>query len=1305
VADQEHDKSQAKGKRRRRVWISLGIVLALLLVFHRPILLSAIHWFAVRAAAKQNLKLAFEAEGNLFTAITIRNLHVTPLKPDAPIESGEANYIRADYDLFALLRGNKVDVLESIDVHDAHFVINPKPTVKPSPPPDEKVSLPGIFPQRLRIEGVSITVRSQPSDLVIEDFNLELNPRAPGALSIAKLQLPSGQMWSRVNGTTNYSNRNLILRDIALGDRTKITLVNLDASNIQAHSVGFRIDATLDAGSLTAQGQLKEEKRSLRMKSQAVIRNLSLASLRQFGLGDEGISGNVENINFDFSGLLSAPKIWTGAGGALIRDLQVNGVMFDRATAQFSAHDGVAIIEPLELARTGGVLQARGNIDLPADADDLGRSPAHFEIAGNNLDLAPITAAMPQPVAGRAQINGALDVRDQRLEANLKISAAALRTGDNVLEKLDASVLWAKDLRQRSKDAPWFDGMRTSAAINATAARSGDLVADTISAEVEQNQKDVTIKTATVQRRQNLIAATGEAQLQANTTDLMKQPAQLSVKIDAPQLADFWEPRSGGIATQPRPATAATMDRISGALSGWAMARWDGASANGSFNVYGSGLQMRNLTIPQFSTAGSIWRNTVYLNDLTANLNQRDFANAHGAFDLGHEKVFTGKAAIDIADLATLKPLLEGIGRKTGLSGSLKMDWEGSGSLSDFAKRGTLKLALNNGRFGDQKGLQANVDATYSPAGLEMPTLFIGSDQMDFQAVASAKSQTLEISKIQLDQGKAKYAAGSITLPFIWSHVGTGEALFPADGAVNGTFESQNLDLKKMFENFGMTPVATGTVSLKFDASGTLSDLRARLEVDARDLRNPRYANLEPATFRLTADATDKKLNLSGELKQAKIQPVAIAASMPFDAGKVLSTQSLDENTPVKGTVRLPRSSVNFLRQFVPAIEQLDGSAALDVAVGGTIAHPIFTGSGDININVARFANATLPALTGYEGRLVFKDNALSLEKFRGDLAGGPFTLGGRVVFTKLTEPNLDLTLRADSVLVARNDSLTARADANIKVTGPLASALVKGDVALTNSHFLKNIDIIPIGLPGRPAPEPPSSSPTLSLPDPPLRDWKFDVAIKSKDPFLINGNLATGDAIIDMKLNGTGLHPGLQGQVRLENFDATLPFSTLTVQYGFLYFTPDDPLNPRIELHGTSLIRDYTVSVYVYGTSENPQAVFSSEPPLPQEDIISLLATGTTRQELTGSGNVLASRAALLLVKQLYTKFFKKGQPTKNDSFLNRVDVEFNMTDERTGRQSATAKFKVNDNIVLIGDVGVAGDYRGLVKYLIRFR
>jgi hypothetical protein len=174
---------------------------------------------------------------------------------------------------------------------------------------------------------------------------------------------------------------------------------------------------------------------------------------------------------------------------------------------------------------------------------------------------------------------------------------------------------------------------------------------------------------------------------------------------------------------------------------------------------------------------------------------------------------------------------------------------------------------------------------------------------------------------------------------------------------------------------------------------------------------------------------------------------------------------------------------------------------------------------------------------------------------------------------------------------------------------------------------------------------------------------------------------------------------------VRLQNVEATLPFSRLEISAGTLFFDPSDSFNPKIDLQGTSLIRDYTVHVYVYGTSLSPEAVFSSEPPLPQEEIISLLATGTTRQELVGNNSVLAGRAVMLLVQQLYRKTFKKGEPTKSNSVFNKLDVDVGNVDPRTGQQMVTARVRLNEQFVLIGDLGVGGDFRGMVKYLIRFK
>ncbi|MFL6542559.1 MAG: translocation/assembly module TamB domain-containing protein, partial [Chthoniobacterales bacterium] len=450
----------------------------------------------------------------------------------------------------------------------------------------------------------------------------------------------------------------------------------------------------------------------------------------------------------------------------------------------------------------------------------------------------------------------------------------------------------------------------------------------------------------------------------------------------------------------------------------------------------------------------------------------------------------------------------------------------------------------------------------------------------------------------------------------------------------------------------------------------------------------------------------NNRVAVAGKLEQAKVQPVSITADIPLNVAKIAREKKFDENTPLTAKVQLPRSSVNFVRQFVPGIVQLDGDAALDVNIEGTIGKPTLSGNGDISINVARFENPTLPSLSSFKSRIVFDHDVLRLERFEGELAGGKFSAGGRVAFPKLTDPTLEVQLKADSVLVARNDTLTARADANVRVDGPLTAATVTGNVALTNSHLLKNLDLIPIGLPGRPAPQPPEDRRMLTFPQPPLRDWKFDVKITTKDPFQIRGNLASGGAIVNLHLGGTGVQPLVEGQVRLDKVEATLPFSRLEIQYGYLHFNPDDPLNPGIDLHGTSVIRDYTVHVYVYGTANQPEAVFTSEPPLPQEEIISLLATGTTREELTGNNSVLAGKAAMLLFTQLYRKMFhKSGDAPPTNSVFNRLQVDVGNVDPRTGQQTASARFKASEHWVLLGQIEVGGDFRGQVQYILRFR
>ncbi len=106
-------------------------------------------------------------------------------------------------------------------------------------------------------------------------------------------------------------------------------------------------------------------------------------------------------------------------------------------------------------------------------------------------------------------------------------------------------------------------------------------------------------------------------------------------------------------------------------------------------SVYGSNLKFRNLMVPQVSGQVSISKNVVYLNDFTANLNERDYIAGHGVFSLEKPHPYSGKIFASVADLARLKPILAAAGNNNEIAGSLVIDWEGSGEagrVQEFRK-------------------------------------------------------------------------------------------------------------------------------------------------------------------------------------------------------------------------------------------------------------------------------------------------------------------------------------------------------------------------------------------------------------------------------------------------------------------------------------------------------------------------------------------------------------------------------------------------------------------------------------------
>ena len=696
-------------------------------------------------------------------------------------------------------------------------------------------------------------------------------------------------------------------------------------------------------------------------------------------------------------------------------------------------------------------------------------------------------------------------------------------------------------------------------------------------------------------------------------------------------------------------------------------------------------------------------QNRATLTKLELKINSTDGIYGDGAFTLGHPFDYAGQLSATIHDLALFNPLLQAAGLSQPIAGSLLIDWHGFGTPTTMQHTGYGTLKLTQGRLGNLKPIEVSMVGNYSPESMAFPTLEIEAGPNKLNTMIRFQNESLVISNIHYQFNHQEIVSGMIQVPLDLHTPARFETIIPTSGKVSADLKINELPIESIVPDF-KSPVQ-GRVSGTFNAEGNLEQLKAHLQIQGRNLTLISMPKVGPASMDLNLSLAENQLALSGTLKQTEITPLQMTGEIAFPFLKIIHDQKMDEQTAIRFAIKLPKTSVAFLTQLIPDLRFVEGQASLDVGIAGTFAKPELIGAAQLDLPAVRFQKPDWPAINRIKGDLIFSGNRLTINRLGGEVSGGNFNLGGQVRFEKLTDPVLDLRFTSQGALIARNEMLTIRTDTDVKITGPVTRTEVTGEMDLTKSRFFREIEILPLQLPGRPAPKPPETTGRFSFKEPPFRDWKFNLAIKTKDPFLIRGNLTNGGATIDLKLGGTGFAPTLDGSIRIENFTATLPFSTLEMSYGFIYFNQKNPFVPILDFQATSSLRDYNIRANIYGDASNPQTVLNSDPPLPQEEILALLATGATTQDLTGSADLVAGRAAVLVFQHFYSKIFKRPESSEHESFLNRFQLDVGTVDPRTGKQEAAARFKMGEKFYLIGSVNVLGDIRGQVKYLLQFR
>ncbi len=165
-------------------------------------------------------------------------------------------------------------------------------------------------------------------------------------------------------------------------------------------------------------------------------------------------------------------------------------------------------------------------------------------------------------------------------------------------------------------------------------------------------------------------------------------------------------------------------------------------------------------------------------------------------------------------------------------------------------------------------------------------------------------------------------------------------------------------------------------------------------------------------------------------------------------------------------------------------------------------------------------------------------------------------------------------------------------------------------------------------------------------------------------------------------------------GNITITEGTATFAGTTYQLEHGDIYFTNPVRIEPSIDLDAVTRVEQYDVTIGLHGTAANLQPTFRSEPPLPEADVVSLLALGRTQDEqsiysqeqtaagVNGTTDALLGGALNATVSSRIQKLFGVGSVKIDPTYQGALgDTSARITVSQNIGKSVTAMFATNIN------------------------
>jgi outer membrane protein assembly complex protein YaeT len=303
------------------------------------------------------------------------------------------------------------------------------------------------------------------------------------------------------------------------------------------------------------------------------------------------------------------------------------------------------------------------------------------------------------------------------------------------------------------------------------------------------------------------------------------------------------------------------------------------------------------------------------------------------------------------------------------------------------------------------------------------------------------------------------------------------------------------------------------------------------------------------------------------------------------------------------------------------------GETRLELALAGTANAPLFSGFLELQDGKATLANPRIDA-DDLDVRLKFAADSLAIENLTGQINGGSLQGRGSVGYREGQVADFNIDLKAENMFLDVPKGLRTLASANLQVRSPEQWIEIVGKVLILEGSYrdplLIDSELLNSLKAGQTADLGGEPSPLLSR-------IRYNVSLETKTPILVDNNLAKLAADANIRLVGTFYRPALVGRMTVEEGgEVYLNERKYLVERGNIDFTSETRIEPSLDIQAKAEVANYDIDLHISGPPTKVTTTLTSEPPLPEPDIISLLLTGRTLDAVHGQEFEVAKEQVL---------------------------------------------------------------------------